>query len=262
MCHVHSLLLEGCNNPATIRSIFEVNAWLEAALTGETGYNLHLAATVQLQTNLMRNRGTGAATAAPVRLLLPSGMTSTTTGRTRWDSGGTNLPAGVPPLRSGEEEELVRTLIRELNSKLQLCLDPSPNLDPEVVGGGAASRREQYLVVGASNAKRCADALEKRGHEVIRVIIPGWSFVKSKIPEMEQLLGRKLLEASDGCVVVFQLLDSACHFTRTEEGGLLPARRGEDGRYHVLGESVFAPKEQRKMAKNNKLQNGMPIEII
>ena len=236
-------LVEGCNNPATIRSIFEVNAWLEAALTGETGYNLHLAATVQLQTNLMRNRGTGAATAAPVRLLLPSGMTSTTTGRTRWDSGGTNLPAGVPPLRSGEEEELVRTLIRELNSKLQLCLDPSPNLDPEVVGGGTASRREQYLVVGASNAKRCADALERRGHEVIRATIPGWSCVKSKIPEMEQLLGRKLLEASDGCVVVFQLLDSACHFTRTEEGGLLPARRGEDGRYHVLGESVFAPKE-------------------
>ena len=60
---------------------------------------------------------------------------------------------------------------------------------------------------------------------------------------MEQLLRRNLPEASEGCAVVFQFLDSACYFTRTEEGGLLPAKRGEDGRYHVQGESVFAPKE-------------------
>ena len=44
-------------------------------------------------------------------------------------------------------------LIRELNSKLRLGLDPSPNLNPEVVGGGGAIRRDQFLVVGASNAK-------------------------------------------------------------------------------------------------------------
>ena len=114
-------------------------------------------------------------------------------------------------------------LIRELNSKLRLGLDPSPNLDPEVVGGGAI-RRDQFLVVGASNAKRCADALEKRGHEVIRAIIPGWSCVKSKIPEMEVLLRRKLLEASEDCAVVLQFLDTAFYFTRTEVGGLQPAK--------------------------------------
>ena len=122
------------NHP--IRCIFEVNAWLKAALMGETGYILCLAATMQLQTELMIKRGNSCVSAAPVRLLLPSGMTSTTTGRTRWDSGGTNLPAGVLLLQSEEEEELVSVLIRELNSKLRLGLDPSPNLDPEVVGGG------------------------------------------------------------------------------------------------------------------------------
>ena len=156
---------------------------------------------MQLQTELMIKRWNSGGSAAPVRLLLPSGMTSTTTGITRWDSGGTNLPAGVPPLQSEEEEELVSVLIRELNSKLRLGLDPSPNLNPEVVGGGGAIRRDQFLVVGASNAKRCADALEKRGHEVIWAIIPGWSCVKSKIPEMEELLRRKLLEASEDCGV-------------------------------------------------------------
>ena len=126
------------NHP--IRCIFEVNAWLKAALMGETGYILYLAATMQLQTELMIKKWNGGGSAAPVRLLLPSGMTSTTTGITRWDSGGTNLPAGVPPLQSEEEEELVSVLIRELNSKLRLGLDPSPNLDPEVVGGGGGLR--------------------------------------------------------------------------------------------------------------------------
>ena len=43
------------------------------------------------------------------------------------------------------------------------------------------------------------------------------------------------------CVAILSELRN--YFTRTEEGGLLPAKRGEDGRYHVLGESVFAPKE-------------------
>ena len=131
-------------------------------------------------------------------------------------------------------------LIRELNSKLRLGLDPSQNLNPEVVGGGSVSKREQFLVVGVSSANQCADALERSVCHVIKTIIPGWSCVKSKIPSMEDLLRKKLTEATKACTVVLQFLDSAFYFTRTEEGGLLPSKRGEDGRYHVEGDSVFA----------------------
>ena len=88
-------------------------------------------------------------------------------------------------------------------------------------------------MVGASNAKRCADALERGGFQVIRVIIPGWSCVKSKIPGMEDLLRRKLTEASEDCTVVFQFLDTTFYFTK----------RGDDGRFHVEGDSVLAPKK-------------------
>ena len=165
------------NHP--IRCIFEVNAKLKASLMGETGYILYLAATMQLQTELMIKRGNSCVSAAPVRLLLPSGMTSTTTGRTRWDSGG-----------------------------------------------GAASRRDQFLVVGASNAKRCTDALERRGHKVIQAIIPGRSCVKSKIPEMEELLRRKLLEASEDCGVQWSSNSWTLHSTsrgRRKVGYCLPS---------------------------------------
>ena len=83
-------LTDGCTSPSLIRSIFEVNAWLKATLTGELGYILYPAATMWNQMDLVTKKGTGSSFAAPVRLLLPSGMTATMTGRMRWDSGGTN----------------------------------------------------------------------------------------------------------------------------------------------------------------------------
>ena len=57
---------------------------------------------------------------------------------------------------------------------------------------------------------------------------------------MEDILRKKLTEATEACTVVLQFLDSAFYFTRTEEGGLLPSKRGEDGRYHVKGDSFLA----------------------
>ena len=39
------------------------------------------------------------------------------------------------------------------------------------------------------------------------------------------------------------MFDSSFFLARTEEGVVAPARLGQDGRYHVEGESVFAPKD-------------------
>ena len=85
---------------------------------------------------------------------------------------------------------------------------------------------EQFLVVRASNASRCTDALERKGFHVIWATIPGWSCVKYKIPAMEDLLRRKLAEATEACTVVLQFLDSAFFFTRTEEGGATASKEG------------------------------------
>ena len=57
--------------------------------------------------------------------------------------------------------------------------------------------------------------------------------MKSKIPAMEDLLRRKLTEASEDCTVVFQFLDTTFYFTK----------RGDDGRFHMEGDSVLAPKK-------------------
>ena len=50
--------------------------------------------------------------------------------------------------------------------------------------------------------------------------------MKYKIPAMEDLLRRKLAEATEACTVVLQFLDSAFFFTRTEEGGATASKEG------------------------------------
>ena len=77
----------------------------------------------------------------------------------KWKCGGTNLPAGVSSLSHDMETEVFHSLVKELNDKLGLKLDPTTNLDREVEVGGAAGP-SPVLVVGASNAARTADTLE------------------------------------------------------------------------------------------------------
>ena len=136
------------------------------------------------------------------------------------------------------------SLVKELNDRLGLQLDPTPNLCREVEVGGAVGR-PQILVAGASNAARTADALEKAGADVLRAILPAWRCMKSKVPAMRELISKLLAGANDRCVVVFQLYDSSFHLARTEEGSLLPACKTGDGLYHVHGEAIVAPKESQ-----------------
>ena len=100
------------------------------------------------------------------------------------------------------------------------------------------------LVIGASNAGRTADALEKAGEHVSRAVIPGWRCMKPKIPAMVDLVRSKLEEAKGDIVVILQLFDNCFFLAQTEDGGLLPAvREPVGGKFHVHGDLVFAPKE-------------------
>ena len=61
---------------------------------------------------------------------------------------------------------------------------------------------------------------------------------------MTELVQDKIRNIRGPCNVVVQLYDNSFYLAKPEEGGLLPAvRDSESGKYHVPGESVFAPKE-------------------
>ena len=96
-------------------------------------------------------------------------------------------------------------------------------------------------MVGASNAARTAEALERAGAVVLCAVLPGWRCLKMKVPAMVELIKKQLEGANPRCVAVFQLYDSSFHFARTEEGSLIPACRSlADGKFHTQGEAVVA----------------------
>ena len=94
------------------------------------------------------------------------------------------------------------TLIEELEGNLALNLDTRPNLHPDSVASHTAPK---FLVVGASNADRTGDALERSGMSVTRAIIPGWQCFKSKIKNMLELVHDKLRDIRGPCNVVIQM---------------------------------------------------------
>ena len=159
------MLVDGSSDPTLVRAILEIAAWLRNIMAGD---NCFLADTFCVMTNLLFLRGSGGTVASNTRIMMPAGLSPGN--RSRWDSGCTNLPAGVPPLSSADEASLISTLITELNNNLTMDLDTAPDLAP------TTERKKTgllLLVVGASHVNRTADALEREGTTVMRTVIPG-----------------------------------------------------------------------------------------
>ena len=233
------MLMEGSSNGALLRSIFELASWQKQVWGGDT-YYLKMTMDVVL-TKLLEN-STDISVASPIRLMLPSSLVSD--GKSRWDSGGANLPAGVLPLSKEDEKLILTTLIAELENNLALNLDPMPNLHPDSTAISQGNNARKFLVVGASNADRTGDALERAGMSVTRAIIPGWRCVKSQVEKMLELVQEKIAGIRGPCTVVIQMYDNSFFLAKPDEGGLIPAvRESEGGKYHVHGESIFIPKE-------------------
>ena len=162
------LLLAGSNCSMLLRSIIEINAWFSVVMADSVSF---CADTMKAAVEVLYKLKTGDSPANCCRLMLPTGFGSGNA-KKKWESGSANLPAGVLPLSKSDESCLILLLVKELNDRLGLQLDPTPNLCREVEVGGAVGR-PQILVAGASNAARTADALEKAGADVLRAILPG-----------------------------------------------------------------------------------------
>jgi len=165
-----------------------------------------------------------------------------------WASKGlANLPNGVRPFDEFTEKIVLSNLINGLNSSLALDLDPEPSLDRSSVDPPTARAGPIYVVVGSSHASRTAVAIRDTGNTVVEVNYPGWRPITGHISSLCATLKKTLEDQPPGrdVYVVFQLLDNCFYFARSEDGSMLPARKGHDGRFHVDGENILAPKEMQ-----------------
>ena len=145
------------------------------------------------------------------------------------------------PLSRENEDRVLLNIINELNAKLALHLDTSPNLNCEVE---LVARKACYLVVGASSTARTADTLDHAGVDVWRAILPRWRCLKNKVLAMGDAVRSALSGLPDNSTVVIQVFDSSFFYANTEQGSLIPSNRQSiGGTHHFDSNSVFAPKE-------------------
>ena len=134
------MLMEGSSNAALLRSIFELASWLKQVWGGDTYY---LKASMDVVLTKLLENSTSTSAATPIRLMLPTSLVSDR--KSRWDSGGANLPAGVLPLSKVDEKLILITLIEELENNLA---EPPSGINgnlskqhrSQVPGGGSQQR--------------------------------------------------------------------------------------------------------------------------
>ena len=148
------------------------------------------------------------------------------------------LSAATEPL----ERELVECLIAELNSKF------GANLDTNFYTGRNDDLQDQsvlhlpedaYIVVGSSHAFRLAAALNALGEHVTCLARPSWRLNAENVAATAKCL-EEAVSLNPRATVIFQMMDSSIYYTSTEEGETVLPKRGEDGKFHVVGELVLA----------------------
>ena len=238
-----TMLMGGCNDQGVIRAIFEVYGWLDS-ISGQGGSGPFPKISLKKAADIMLVNGVGEPQRlAHTRIMMPTSLDSLEV--KKWSSGGwelVTLPSSSAPLNQQQEEDLIRTLVGELNQLHMVGLDPSPNSNRVV--HRLANQNSAYLVVGSSHAAKTAEALEAGGALVETAVITGWRCYPANVERLAGLV-KECLSRPDmkEATVVFQCMDNSFYYARTEDGSILQARRGHDGVFHVDGESILAPKE-------------------
>jgi hypothetical protein len=102
----------------------------------------------------------------------------------------------------------------------------------------------QQQQCNSSNAGKTAKGLNAHGFATPLVFSDGWRATSASVVSL-QVKVKELLATHNSEAVVIQLLDNSVFYGKTEEGALMPAMKGPDGKYHLQGDLVVASKERQ-----------------
>jgi hypothetical protein len=140
--------------------------------------------------------------------------------------------------------ELCKTLIYEI----KLCYSLDIDSDVAMQQRGITPQSEPaaavtIVIIGASNGARLVNILEAAGIITHLVRVPSWKPKSSDVVQALEDLAKLELPCPEKTLIVFYNLDCAAYYGLTEDGDLVPAQRHE-GKYHINGALIIAPKEQ------------------
>jgi hypothetical protein len=147
------------------------------------------------------------------------------------------------------DREATVEFLRALLGMLHSCY--GCKADPEDILVGSRPERESprenvtadtvsVVVIGASNAKKLAVELKKRGYNVIDLTVPGWLPTQKNIGEVEQEIKRLGNVSSHS--VVFEVLSNSAFRYENFDGTLGMALKA-DGVFHMGGKVTTCSKD-------------------
>ena len=239
------IFAEDTSDQSLIRSVVELYAWIGASMKQCEGLS---ATAFQVALEGINYSGSGATQADFAgRYRLP--VNPFCNESQIWSSSGlSGLPTTVKKFESEVEAEIIGRLIADLNAFLALDLQPKPYYYRDAEKSDMVpSDLTTYILVGGSHALRTANALARCGKKAIAATVAGWRPTQ----EMTGQLLRKIERALELCpdkssvVAVFQMYDNCSYFARADDGSMAPAKKLSDGKYHMEGASILAPKESQ-----------------
>jgi hypothetical protein len=234
------MLLGGSDSPALIRSIFELITWCETYFMDSDGF---LEASFIMSRVMLSHMGKDSRDQWETRrMMLPCNVIPG--GKRAWTSGGKDsraMPCSVKPMTMSMEKEMFGKIIGELIEKRGLDLDPNPNFDRGLGTQSNLKRKTDFLVVGSSNAKRTAKALEE-DNSVRMLFVQNWRVNRASCESLAVRIADAIKE-SDPEVIVLQLLDGSCFYARGEDGSRTLPVKSADGKFHIVGDMVVCPGE-------------------
>ena len=184
--------------------------------------------------------GSGLAAPYSIRLRMPKNLDNPK--RFAVESGGwDNLPVCAAPITSEVEKSIIQAIINDLGEKQAMVLSTDICVS-RAVQDTSTPVASGMMIVGSSKATRLASALEEAGHKVSAVTSANWRAIKSSVERLSQNMREKIQEVNPESVVLF-LMDNSIFYSRWDGGSMVPARKGNDGHYHVDSELVITPKE-------------------
>jgi hypothetical protein len=262
LTHGIPILLGGTDDSALIRSLVDLEHWLEylggarditrarrTFFKNILGRDIFAHSAVVLSPMLAGppeapgGTGTGTPEATvhqPMSLILPSDKSGNATATFR--STGYVLPSTVPPCTAEQERALVYALIEDINSLYMTNLATEFCTNRDSTGCALTEEDDilhstRFVLVGASHASRLASALKDLGAEVADLSVPGWRLSEANVEDSAALLREVLEEEWEGdTIVLFQLFDNTSYYAIGPDGDAsLPYRSTEDGKYHIRG---------------------------
>jgi hypothetical protein len=231
------LFLGGCNCPMTIRTVAEVAKWASVVFAKEglfltNSFNKALSEIIVSprndgQDNYMRQ----------LRLPITSEWPAT---KATWNIDGESLVTKVKPTDAGTEAIIIMAMIDELKSGLDVDIDAIPSFDRVVKKDNSGSlKKKKYLVMGNGQATNMAEALARNGQTVATAVIPEWRVDSGNVG----LLCERAEAAIDEFgpeVIILMGLEESFYMAQQETGHTLPARKANDGAFHVDGDLIVA----------------------